>query len=438
MKQYPTYKDSGVQWIGQIPEHWSTVKTKYIAKLYTGNSLDDSQKAKYSTDPFDMNASDTPYIATKDISSDCNCVSYYNGMTIPQDEAGFKRAPQGSFLLCIEGGSAGKKHAYLEHDVCFVNKLCCFDTDLDSRYHYYFIQSTPFTSHFQKLVQGLIGGVSVSDLNNMEVLVPSPAEQQAIAKFLDEKTAEIDESIALYEDQKADLIEYRKALISDTVTHGLNSDAPKKDSGVQWIGQIPEGWGLSALKYLGDARNGLTYSPEDVKESGILVLRSSNIQDSQLAYEDNVYVDSAPENLKMKMGDILICSRNGSIALVGKCAYIPEDMDDAVFGAFMLRYRPTNPNRYIFYAVQEAIRNYKAFYATSTVNQLTVDVFGKMQIPLPSFAEQQEIVKFLDNKTSKIDDAISRIDEQIADLRAYRTALITDAVTGKIDVRTAK
>ena len=126
MKQYPKYKDSGIQWIGRIPSSWKITKTKYIAKLYTGNSLDNAQKEKYTTHPLEMDVSDIPYIATKDITSDCDCVSYYNGVAIPNNEQGFKKAPEGSFLLCIEGGSAGKKHAFLEREVCFVNKLLIF------------------------------------------------------------------------------------------------------------------------------------------------------------------------------------------------------------------------------------------------------------------------------------------------------------------------
>ena len=201
-----------------------------------------------------------------------------------------------------------------------------------------------------------------------------------------------------------------------------------KDSGIQWIGQIPEGWKVQALKYIGDARNGLTYSPLDVTDAGILVLRSSNIQDSKLAFKDNVYVKEAPDFLKMKKGDIIICSRNGSLALVGKCVYIPEDMD-AVFGAFMLRYRPHIPNRFIFYVVQEAIRKYKAYYATSTVNQLTVDVLGRMQVPLPPISEQESIVRYLDDKTAKIDETVNLLEQQKTDLQQYRKALISKTVT---------
>ena len=430
MKKYPKYKDSGVQWIGQVPENWSVSKFKYTTQLFTGNSLNDSQKEKY-TQEID---SSYPYVATKDVTHGNECANYSNGIYIPIGTKGFKIAPKDSFLLCIEGGSAGKKMTYLDRDVCFVNKLCCFVSHINSRYQYYYIQSSLFNSMFRQSMQGLIGGVSISEIQKLPIPLPPLSEQQAIANYLDEQTAKIDKSINLLELQKADLQAYHKALIGKAVTKGLNPNAKLKDSGIQWIGQIPEEWSVSKLKYAGEARNGLTYSPDDICDAGTLVLRSSNIQDSRLDFNDNVYVGSAPDTLKMQQGDILICSRNGSIALVGKCAYIPNDMD-AVFGAFMMRFRPKCANRFMFYVVQEAIQSYKAYYATSTVNQLTVDVFGNMQIPLPSRIEQEAIANYLDKKTSDIDTAIERINAQITELQAYRTALISEAVTGKIDVR---
>lgn len=431
MKQYPTYKESGLVNIETIPAHWEALKLRLVCdQIFTGNT------PVYAYEP-------NEFLVFGQRNNQKNCIDF-TGIKYADPEFFAARTENeflryGDVLLnTLGGGSVGRVGFYDVKDKQVITDghvmILRGNKSVEQKYLYYFLHSQqPF------LEEAAVGSTNQAFLTTTQmfqwkVAVPPLAEQQAIAKFLDSKTAKIDETISLYEQQKADLFEYRKALISDTVTRGLNPNVPLKDSSIQWLGQIPKEWKVSALKYLGDARNGLTYSPEDVKESGILVLRSSNIQDSKLAYEDNVYVESAPENLRMKKGDILICSRNGSIALVGKCAYIPEDLD-AVFGAFMLRFRPNNPNRYIFYAVQEAIRNYKAFYATSTVNQLTVDVFGKMKIPIPSLAEQQAIVSFLDTKTAMIDEAIRRIDEQIADLKAYRTALITDAVTGKIDVR---
>lgn len=438
MKQYPTYKESGVQWIGLIPEHWNVTKTKYIARLYTGNSLDDSQKEKYLTDPLEINESAIPYIATKDISSDCNCVTYYNGLAIPKEE-GFKKAPKGSFLLCVEGGSAGRKHAYLEHEVCFVNKLCCFDSSLNSRYHYYFIQTEPFRNHFKQMIQGLIGGVSVSDLNNMEVIVPSDSEQQAIAQFLDSKTAKIDESVLLYEQQKADLVEYRKALISDTVTRGLNPNVPLKDSGIQWLGQILEGWKIVPLKFL--LASGMMYGANESADEPNMewprYIRITDIAENG-SLKDETYMSLFPDkaaDYMLQKGDILF-ARSG--ATVGK-TYMFNENYPACFAGYLIKAtcgKDLLPEFLLKYTQSSVYENWKnSIYIQSTIQNIGADKYNQMPIPVPSLAEQQAIVSFLDSKTAMIDEAIRRIDEQIADLKAYRTALITDAVTGKIDVR---
>lgn len=439
MKQYPTYKDSGIQWIGLIPEHWNVTKTKYIARLYTGNSLDDSQKEKYLTDPLEINESAIPYIATKDISSDCNCVTYYNGLAIPKEEDGFKKAPKGSFLLCVEGGSAGRKHAYLEHEVCFVNKLCCFDSSLNSRYHYYFIQTEPFRNHFKQMIQGLIGGVSVSDLNNMEVVVPSDSEQQAIAQFLDSKTAKIDESVLLYEQQKADLVEYRKALISNTVTRGLNPNVPLKESGIQWLGQIPEGWKIVPLKFL--LASGMMYGANESADEPNMewprYIRITDIAENG-SLKDETYMSLSPDkaaDYMLQKGDILF-ARSG--ATVGK-TYMFNENYPACFAGYLIKAtcgKDLLPEFLLKYTQSSVYENWKnSIYIQSTIQNIGADKYNQMPIPVPSLTEQQAIVFFLDSKTAMIDEAIRRIDEQIADFKAYRTALITDAVTGKIDVR---
>ena len=442
MKQYPKYKDSGIQWIGRIPSSWKITKTKYIAKLYTGNSLDDAQKEKYTTHPLEMDVSDIPYIATKDITSDCDCVSYYNGVAIPNNEQGFKKAPEGSFLLCIEGGSAGKKHAFLEREVCFVNKLCCFDTQLNSRFHYYFIQSNPFTSHFQQLIQGLIGGVSVSELNNMEIVVPPVAEQEAIARYLDEKTAKIDESVYLLEQQKADLQEFRKALISQTVTRGLNPNAKLKDSGIQWMGGVPAEWRIAPLKTLLSLLTDGTHQTPTYLDKGIPFVSIKDMSSGKLNFSDAKYISQEEHELLSKhapvaKGDILF-SRIGTLGV-----FIKVDTDE-VFDIFvslgLMKIIPDaiNTDFLVYYLSSDTIRKYidivKAGEGTSAAKFNLTDV-SKTPILLPSQAEQQAIVDYLDTKTAKINETIARIDTQIADLKAYRTALITEAVTGKMDVR---
>ena len=147
MKQdkYNSYKPSGVEWIGDIPENWDLIKLKYISNLYNGSSLNDNQKELFES----SNMDDIPYVSTKDIDYNSQSIEYDNGLRIPKSNTSFKLGKKGSFLLCIEGGSSGKKMGYLEQDVYFVNKLCCFEPKTNSKFQYYYIQ-TPLFSLFQK------------------------------------------------------------------------------------------------------------------------------------------------------------------------------------------------------------------------------------------------------------------------------------------------
>lgn len=205
-----------------------------------------------------------------------------------------------------------------------------------------------------------------------------------------------------------------------------------KDSGVEWIGEVPSHWEIVPLKFTGEFGNGLTYSPKDVVDYGILVLRSSNIQNSSLSFEDNVYVSNVSKALLVHKGDVIICSRNGSAALVGKSAFIDKDIN-ATFGAFMMRYIPKINKKYGFYLFQTAIGRYKGYFATTTINQLTKSTIGEMKVPLANTEEQTAIVDFLDKKCSEIDHVISAQQKRIALLQELKQSVITHAVTKGLD-----
>lgn len=203
-----------------------------------------------------------------------------------------------------------------------------------------------------------------------------------------------------------------------------------KSSGTDWLGEIPSHWECAKLKYLGEARNGLTYSPDDIcnESDGILVLRSSNIQNDLLSFENNVYVSKKVDELMMQAGDILICSRNGSAALIGKCTIIPKGIV-ATFGAFMMRFRSNINKKFTLYLIRTTLTHYRDLYSTSTINQLTNSMMGNMSVPLPSLEEQTVIASYLDYITGQIDALVAEKQAQVEDLRKYRISLITETVT---------
>ena len=210
-----------------------------------------------------------------------------------------------------------------------------------------------------------------------------------------------------------------------------------KPSGIDWIGDIPESWDVLRIKDIGTYRNGLTYAPEDVAEAdnGTLVLRSSNIQNGKISYDDNVYVKcSVSLELMVKKGDIIICSRNGSRELIGKNAIIENSGVACSFGAFMMVYRCSCP-RYMYYILNsEVFSYYLGTFLTSTINQLTGNNFGNMKIVFcKDRNEQRKIVDFLDKECAQIDSIAADLEKQIELLQQYKKSLITETVTKGLD-----
>ena len=164
-----------------IPESWAWCRLGEICSIYNGNSINETEKAqRYTGLTFGYN-----FIATKDVGFDCR-INYNNGVRIPLDLDKFKKAPKNSVLLCIEGGSAGKKIAITEETVCFGNKLCAFvPLVVQIRFIYFFLQSPIFASIFKSNVSGIIGGVSINRLKEMYIPIPPLLEQKRIVSMLD-------------------------------------------------------------------------------------------------------------------------------------------------------------------------------------------------------------------------------------------------------------
>lgn len=200
-----------------------------------------------------------------------------------------------------------------------------------------------------------------------------------------------------------------------------------KSSDIQWLGDIPEHWEVKKLKYIGESIIGIIYSPNDIveKEEGILVLRSSNVQKGVLAFEDCVYVKKElPEKHLTQKGDILICARNGSAHLVGKCAYLGDENIGLTFGAFMTIFR-SSLGKYLYYFFNSSIfKSQTGLFTTTTINQLTSDTLNNMTIAVPPLPEQTAIAQFLDQKTAEIDTLIAQKQRLISLLKEERIAFI--------------
>ena len=431
-KPYPAYKPSGVDWLGEIPAHWEARRLKYLATV-------NDEALSETTDP-DM---EITYV-------DIGNVDSVEGITGAQDLV-FEDAPSRARRIVRQGDVIiSTVRTYLKaiariepkgtNLVVSTGFAVIRPRHLDDGFVAYALSSPYFV---ERVVAHSVGvsypAINASELTCLDIAFPPLLEQRAVAAFLDLETAKLDALVSRKERLIELLQEKRTALITRAVTRGLDSNTPMKDSGVEWLGEIPAHWEVKRLKELGMALIGLTYSPDDVvvgQNYGSLVLRASNISEGKIVLEDNVYVGCAvPEKLITREGDILICSRSGSRGLIGKNAIIDSDSSGTTFGAFMTVYRSLH-NDYLHYVFNSALFEFQSgMFITSTINQLTLGMLNGFRVPLPSDTEQRAIAEFLDRETAKLDGLIAKVREAIERLKELRTALISAAVTGQIDVR---
>ena len=433
-------KDSGIEWIGQIPQEWKTIRLR--SQFSFGKGLPNTKA--------DLTESGIAVISYGQIHSKANIgttikpelIRYVDPKYLTTNESSVVTNGDFIFADTSEDISGCGNCVYIDVDyplfAGYHTLILRPENKASTKYYSYLFATDAWRSQIRAQASGVkLFSITQKMLRDTLLIEPSKEEKNRIVEYLDDKCAAIDALIAAKEKTNALLKERRQSIIYEAVTKGLNPDAPTKDSGIEWIGEIPEHWTVKKIKYLGTFRNGLTYSPDNVtnEESGTLVLRSSNIQNGNVVFDDNVYVDmDIPEILQVAAGDILICSRNGSRELIGKNAIIPENVK-ASFGAFMMIFRCGDP-KYLYYILNSNVFSYYlGTFLTSTVNQLTAANFGNMKVVYCDSAEErEEIVAHLDQKCEELDAAISTNEATIQKLKEYRQSIIYEAVTGKIEL----
>lgn len=425
MKKYDSYTDSGVEWIGEIPSHWKIRKLKFTCKIFNGDSLKDDEKELYSQEIDNA----IPYVSTKDINVRTLKINYENGLSIPVGHSRYKIAPKNSFLMCIEGGSAGKKYSYLEMDVFFVNKLACFTTKSENnKFLYYYSQSPLFQSQFQNSISGLIGGVAISQIRNFSAILPISEEQTFIAHYLDQKTTQIDDLIAKKEHLIQLLDEERIAIINNAVTKGLDTKVPMKDSGIEWLGDIPEHWEVKKLAFEFQTMN-TKRIPLSAEERGKMEIREYDY------YGASGVIDKV-ENYLFNENLILIGEDGANLLTRSKrLVFIASGKYWVNNHAHIIK--PICGNINYFCELLELI-DYTIYISGSAQPKLTQEALMSIKIPVPPVSEQNSIFMFLENKLHTIDKIIKSAQEEIELLKEYKTALISEVVTGKLDVSNEK
>jgi type I restriction enzyme S subunit len=439
MKRYKEYRISEIEWLGEIPDHWNLKRIKHTTYVKGRIGWQGLRSDEF------LEKGDS-YVVT---GTDFNCgkVNWETCYQITKsryDEDPFIQLKEND-LLITKDGTIGKIALVKNIQGIATLNSGIFVTrpktnDYITEFMYWVLQSDVFTSFINHNKSGsTILHLYQNVFNEFSFPCPLIEEQSLIAQYLDHKTTQIDKLISDKEKLIELLNEERTAIINQAVTKGLNPDVPMKDSGIEWLGDVPEHWEVKRLKFIGIAFGGLTYAPENVVEdtNGTLVLRSSNIQNGKLSLEDNVYVNSKiSDKLTLKKGDILICSRNGSQHLIGKNICIGEEMEGNTFGAFMMIFRSRNWKFLKHYFNSAIFTSQSGLFLTATINQLTTNTINNFWIAIPeSTIELEAISKYLDKKIEDIEAIVNKTKQEIQLLKEYKTALISEVVTGKVDVR---
>lgn len=439
---YPNYKDSGVEWLGEVPEHWEVKRLKVCVQLA------DERVEADENNPL-------PYVGMENIES-------WTGKLLPVDP---DVVPSGiASKFSSRHTLFGKLRPYLAKafNPCFdglcSTELLVFESkELDRRALLYILLSDGFI----KLVDSSTYGskmprASWDFIGNCLLPVPPPAEQTAIADFLDRETGRIDTLVAKKRRLIALLKEKRTALISRAVTRGLPADAAQefgltphtrfKDSGIDWLGEVPEGWGVKPISRLAESIQtgpfGSQLHASDYIEAGIPLINPAHIVGGNLVPDDLSAVDESTarrlERHRLQEGDVIM-GRRGEI---GRCAVVERQQSGWLCGTGSLVVRlilhEANPKYFSRIVSDQGFRGLLELNAVgTTMLNINPAIVGRMYIPTPPLHEQTAIATYLDRETAKLDQLVEKIETAIARLQEYRTALITAAVTGKIDVRQA-
>lgn len=427
-------KDSGVKWIGKIPDDWSVAKSKYVCKTYTGNSIKDEEKDLY-TDSID---SDT-YVATKNIDALTGKLFLEDVLYVKKKDKHFSRAFPGDTLMCIEGGSAGKKKTYLSNTFCFVNKLCCFHPfSVDSKYLYYNLCSPHYENEFNLNLSGMIGGVTRGKLNNFYYPIPPKEIQKLISQNLDFKCTTIDSLISNETKQIEKLEEYKKAVITKAVTKGLDPNAKMKDSGVKWIGKIKQDYHCEKLKFL--LSSPMLYGANESggkQEKGCTrfiritdIDSNGNLKDTN----DNQYLSASKSTgYILKNKDILFARSGGT---VGKSFLYKNPGFPCSFAGYLIKAECEEtlllPEFLYYYTKSSLYEIWKnMIFVQSTIQNIGAQRYGNLDIVIPSIAEQKQIVQYIDKKCMLIDKLIDIKNRTRKQLIDFKKSLIYEYVTGK-------
>ena len=414
-------RDSGIEWVGDIPVEWSLKKIKNAsAFIGSGTTPPSNNLTYYDGDVFWIQSGDIygkSIIVDTEVKVSTDAIRGLSALRVYEKEF---------VVIAMYGGSVGNI-AISKIDACTNQACCCIKTDKYSslKFMYYWI----FTCRDDFLHQAIGGGqpnISQSKIKNQYYLQPPLNEQQRITDFLDTKCAEIDALTADMQSQIDTLEQYKRSVITEAITKGLNPDAEMKDSGIEWIGAMPAHWKTMPNKYMMKKVKDLcpVYSGEDILS---LTMNGVIVRDldagGKMPTTFNGYQKIIPGNLLMCLFDIDVTPR--CIGLIKN-----DGLTSPAYSQFKLMKDGFAPYYYYYYLMVDFTKEL-LHLAKNLRHSLTEDQLGAISIPVPPFSEQKEIAAFLDDKCSRVDAIIADKQTQLATIDEYKKSLIYEYVTGK-------
>jgi type I restriction enzyme S subunit len=443
-KPYPEYKPSGVAWLGDVPAHWEVNKITYGFDVVGSGTTPKSDSDDY------YDEGEIPWVTTSELRE--NLIRETRQSLTQKafrDYSSLKIYPTGTLLVAMYGATIGRL-GILGIDAA-VNQACCAfgkPSIFDAKYVFYWLlMRRPI------LIALSSGGgqpnLSQDELRQIRIPTPTIHEQQAIAGFLDRETAKLDELIGRKRTLIEALQEKRSALISRTMTRGLPPAAalaagldphpPMKPSGIDWLGEVPAHWEIKSIKWESPVFRGASPRPIDdpiyFDDSGEYAwVRISDVTSS------GMYLQQTEQKLSDLGSSLSVKLEPGALFLsiagsVGKPCI--TKIACCIHDGFVYFPRWSGSNKYLYYVFASG-EPYKGLGKLGTQLNLNTDTVGSIRIGIPPYREQHLIADYLDEITAEIDKMIAKVEAAIDKLQEYRAALITAAVTGKIDVRNAE
>ncbi len=424
--RYDKYKDSGIAWIGEIPEHWKVKKGKNLFKKEERPVRDN----------------DEIVTCFRDGEVTLRSNRRIDGFTNAMKEVGYQGVRRGDLVIHNMDAFAGAIGVSdSDGKSTPVYSVCTPKNNVEANVYYYayLLRSYALGGVIQSLAKGIrerSTDFRYKEFGDLYYQQPPIEEQQSIASYLDQKCGEIDKLITLQEEMITKLQSYKQSVITEAVTKGLDKNVPLKDSGIEWIGEIPEHWTFTVFKkFLSEPMQyGANEPAEECNYNDPRYIRITDIKDDGTLRDDtfkSLPLEKAKEYMLNK-GDLLF-ARSG--ATVGKTFLYKEDYA-ACFAGYLIKARCNKnvllPNFVFYYTLSNVYQNWKnSIFIQSTIQNIGADKYSVMPIIVPSLSEQQSIADYLDQKCSEIDELISIKQQKIEKLKDYKKSLIFECVTGK-------